>query len=507
MSTMPLSGDLAGIQDKLWHHPELYDPENRPSSPSLVFSERKLPGSQHCGHTCLLLAIEYPAGFFLPVGGMNMAIRNRQTSQLIALASLLTFWDSGTLIAADLDAPPIRYAITKENNSVSRLQESLQSGKNKFAFEKEWGYLPAVLKALEVPVSSQMLVFSKTSLQRNKISPYKPRALYFNDDVYIGFCQSGEVVEVSVADPQLGTAYYTLEQIKQKIPRFQRQTDSCLICHGSSATQGFPGHLARSVYPDREGQPLFSLGSHRVEHSTPLAKRWGGWYVSGTTPGRHHLGNMTLPQNRRTPPDENPKGSNLTDLSKFFETTEYLTPHSDLVALLVFEHQTEAHNRIARAALETRIALHQQEEFDRILKRRTEGFSESTARRIDSACESLVDYLFFCGEASLGGKVTGTSHFATEFSAKGPKDSQGRSLRDFDLNQRMFKYPLSYLVLTKSFEGLPKESKDASTKKIVEILKKGSSEEKYAHLTPERRAVLREILSQTSPYWKAKLEG
>jgi len=503
---MPLSGGLAGIQDKLRHHPELYHPENRPSPPRLVFSEAKLTERQNCGHACLLYALEYPSGYFPSGGGLNMANRNRRISRLIALASLFLFRDIGTLIAADLESPPISYATAKENNSISGLQEAIQSGKSKLAFEKKWGYLPGVLKALDVPISSQMLVFSKTSLQRNKISPTTPRALYFNDEVYIGFCQSGDVLEVSVADPQLGTAFYILEQIKQKTPRFQRQTDSCLICHGSSVTQGFPGHLARSVYPDREGQPLFSLGSHRVEHSTPLAKRWGGWFVSGTTPGRHHLGNMTLPQNTRNPPEENPKGSNLTDLSKLCETTEYLAPHSDLVALLVFEHQAEAHNRITRAALETRIALHQQEEFDRILKRTTEGFSESTARRIDSACESLVEYLFFCGEAPLGGKVTGTSPFASEFSARGAKDSHGRSLRDFDLNERMFKYPLSYLVLTKSFEGLPKEAKDAATKKIVEILKKGSPEEKYAHLTPERRAAIREILTQTSPNWKAKLE-
>lgn len=436
-----------------------------------------------------------------------MANRNTQKTLLVALGSLFLLGGNGTVRAADMDAPPISYATAKDNNPISRLQESLNGGKTKLAFEKDWGYLPAVLKALDVPVSSQMLVFSKTSLQRNKISPNTPRALYFNDEVYIGFCQSGEVVEVSVADPQLGTAFYTLEQIKQRNPKFQRQTDSCLICHGSSATQGFPGHLARSVYPDREGQPLFSLGSHRVEHSTPLAKRWGGWFVSGTTPGRHHLGNMTLPQNTRNPPDENPKGSNLTDISKLCDTTEYLAPHSDLVALLVFEHQAEVHNRITRASLETRIALHQQEEFDRILKRKTEGFSESTARRIDSACESLVEYLFFCGEAPLGGKVAGTSPFVSEFSAKGPKDSQGRSLRNFDLNERMFKYPLSYLVLTPGFENLPKEAKYSATKKIVEILKKGSAEEKYAHLTPERRAVLCEILSQTSPYWKAKLES
>lgn len=409
--------------------------------------------------------------------------------------------------AADLDAPPIRYATAKDNNPISRLQESLNKGKTPLVFDQGWGYLPSLLKALDVPVSSQMLVFSKTSLQRNRISPNTPRGLYFNDEIYLGFCHSGEVLEVSVADPQLGTAFYTLEQVKQKIPRFQRQTDSCLICHGSSATQGFPGHLARSVYPDREGQPLFALGSHRVEHSTPLEKRWGGWFVSGTTPGRFHLGNMTLPQSTKNPPDANPRGTNLTDLSKLCDTSEYLSPHSDLVALLVFEHQAEVHNRITRAALETNIALHQQREFDTILQRKTEGYTEGTFRRIDSACESLVEYLFFCQEAPLGGKVKGTSTFAADFSAKGPKDQKGRSLRDFDLCERIFKYPLSYMAQSRSFEELPGEVKEMAISKITEILKKGAKVDKYAHLTPNLRAEICTILSQSSPVWKLRLEA
>ena len=432
-----------------------------------------------------------------------MSVRTRTSQFLLGLGFLLLFGSFPK--AADLDAPPILYATAKDNNPISKLQESLKSGKTQLRFDPGWGYLPSLLKALEVTVSSQMLVFSKTSLQRNRISPNTPRGLYFNDEIYLGFCHSGEVLEVSVADPQLGTAFYTLEQVKQKTPRFQRQTDSCLICHGSSATQGFPGHLARSVYSDREGQPLFSLGSHQVEHSTPLEKRWGGWFVTGTTPGRFHLGNMTLPQGTKNSPEANPIGSNITDLSRLCDTTEYLTPHSDLVALLVFEHQTEVHNRITRAALETNIALYQQREFDTILKRKTDGYTEGTFRRIDSASESLVEYLFFCNEAPLGGKVMGTSPFAAEFSAKGPKDQKGRSLRDFDLCERIFKYPLSYMVMSRSFEELPGEVKEMTITKITEILKNGSKEEKYARLTPNHRAAICGILTQTSSAWKARL--
>lgn len=407
--------------------------------------------------------------------------------------------------AGDLDGAPIHYATAPENNAVARLQMELDTGKTKLAYDKDKGYLPAILKALDVPVSSQVLVFSKTSLQRNRIAPKTPRALYFNDAVYVGYCQSGEVMEFSVADPSLGTVFYTLEQQGEEAPRFKRQTEACLICHGSSATQGFPGHLVRSVYPDQEGQPIFSLGTSRVDHSTPLTKRWGGWYVTGSNSGREHLGNMILPKNTRHQPTSNPHGTECNDLSSFFETGEYLSKHSDLVALLVLEHQAEVHNRLTRVALETRQAVHQQEEFDRILGRKEKGLSESTARRIDSACESLVEHLFFAEEAPLGGKVSGTSGFAADFQAKGARDGQGRSLRDFDLTDRMFRYPLSYLVLSQAFEQLPAVARERAVARVRQILQEGSVDRKYAHLTPETRRRIAEVLAGSSPLWKDRL--
>ena len=407
--------------------------------------------------------------------------------------------------AADLDDAPIHYATAPENNAVARLQQALDTGKAKLAFDKDKGYLPAILRAFDVPLSSQVLVFSKTSLQRNRIAPKTPRAIYFNDDMYVGYCQSGEVMELSIADPSLGTVFYTLEQQSDEPPRFRRQTEACLICHGSSATQGFPGHLVRSVYPDPEGQPIFSLGTSRVDHSTPLAKRWGGWYVTGSNPGREHLGNLILPKNTRYQPSGNPYGTECNDLGRFFETGEYPSKHSDLVALMVLEHQAEVHNRLTRVALETRLALHQQEEFDRILGRQEKGPSESTGRRIDSACESLVEHLFFADEAPLGGKVSGTSGFAAEFQAKGARNGRGRSLRDFDLTDRMFRYPLSYMVLSQAFERLPAEAKARAVARIRQILLEGSADKKYAHLTPETRGRIGEVLAGSSPVWKERL--
>ena len=115
-------------------------------------------------------------------------------------------------LAADLDAAPIHYATAPPHNAVARLQQRIESGEVKLDFDDEHGYLESLLRALNVPESSQVLVFSKTSLQRHRIGPKTPRAVYFNDDIAVGFCLRGDVLELSAADPRLGTAFYTLDQ-------------------------------------------------------------------------------------------------------------------------------------------------------------------------------------------------------------------------------------------------------------------------------------------------------
>ena len=184
--------------------------------------------------------------------------------------------------ADEFEREPILYSESTPDNCISRLQQRLDAGELTLTHEGDKSYLPSVLKALEVPVESQMLVFSKTSLQMRRISPRTPRAIYFNDDVYVGFCQSGDVLEISAVDAQLGTVFYTLDTEEKEKPQFERRTDNCLVCHSSSRTEGVPGHLVRSLYVDAGGQPLLSAGSRMVDHTTPIEHRWGGWYVTGS---------------------------------------------------------------------------------------------------------------------------------------------------------------------------------------------------------------------------------
>ncbi len=425
---------------------------------------------------------------------------------LIAVSALLVRLP--VLVADDFDREPINYTASEPHDCISRLQKRLDQADTTLKFTEQSGYLPSVLSELQVSSASQMLVFSKTSLQRQCITPQTPRAVYFNDDVYVGFCRSGEVLEISAVDPQLGMVFYTLEQSENAKPKFVRQTDSCLLCHGSSQAQGIPGNLVRSVYPDAGGFPILSSGSFRIDQTSPIEKRWGGWYVSGVHGTHKHLGNLILRSKQEPEEIDNTGGHNVTDLTSRLDLKSYLTPHSDIVALLVLEHQAMAHNLIIQANFSTRQALHYQAMLNRELKEPPGNRWASTLSRIRSVGDPLVKYLLFAGEARLQSPIKGTSGFAEHFAQQGSRDSQGRSLRDFDLQTRMFKYPCSYLIYSPAFDALPGDVRDYVLERIWKILDGQDSSPDFAHLSKTDRTAIREILIATKPnlpsYWKAK---
>ncbi len=430
------------------------------------------------------------------------SIHSPRLQALAAIVLCLTF---GPASGQDLEREPIHYETAPVDNPVSRLQARLDSGEAKLEFDDRVGYLKSVLHELDVPESSQMLVFSKTSLQRHRIAPKTPRAIYFNDDMYVGFCQHGDVAEFSAVDPQLGVVFYTLDQEQSDKPRFTRQNDNCLLCHASTQTRSVPGHLVRSVYVDSVGFPVFAMGTHRIDHTSPLAKRWGGWYVTGTHGEQTHLGNLIVSGKQVREPVDNTAGHNVTDLRGLLKTSAYLTPHSDLIALMVLEHQAETHNLITRANFTTREALHAETRLNKDLNEPEGHRWQSTTTRIQSAGNELVKFLLFSGEAALTAKLQGTSSFAAEFTARGPRDPQGRSLRDFDLERRLFKYPCSYLIYSRSFDALPREAKDFVYRRLWEVLSGTDKSKDFAHLTDTDRASIREILIATKPdlpdYW------
>ncbi|MCP4174450.1 MAG: hypothetical protein GY758_27180, partial [Fuerstiella sp.] len=345
----------------------------------------------------------------------------------------------------------------------------------------------------------QMLVFSKTSLQLRRITPRTPRAIYFADDIYVGYCQSGDVLEISAVDPQLGSVFYTLNQEQTETPRFDRRNDNCIVCHASSRTRGVPGHVVRSLYVDAGGQPMFSAGSRTVDHTTPIKDRWGGWYVTGTHGDQSHVGNLIVRTKRVPDQVDNSQGQNVLDLQDRFNVDRYISPHSDIVALMVMEHQTLVHNCLTKANFATRQALHYEKTMNGILDYGEDNRLDSTVRRIANAGDDLIEAILMVDEAPLTSPVKGTSGYTDVFTKNGERDSQGRSLRDFDLSQRMFRYPCSYLVYSESFNKLPKPVYDYVWQQLGKILSGEDSSEKFNHLSKTDRKAIAEILRDTKP--------
>ena len=406
----------------------------------------------------------------------------------------------------EFERPPIEYSKSEPSNVISMLQARMDRGEASLTFDDDHGYLPSLLESLKIPVESQMLVFSKTSLQLRRITPRTPRALYFNDDVYVGFCQSGDVLEISAADPKLGTVFYTLDQRRKEAPKFVRQTDNCLVCHSSSRTDGVPGHLIRSVYVDPSGQPILSAGSHTVDYRTPIEQRWGGWYVTGTHGSQTHQGNLIIHAREVPESPDNAGGMNVTDLGHRLDVARYLAPHSDIVALMVLEHQIVVHNKMTSANFTAQQALAYEADINRAFNEREGTRLESTIRRIQNAGDDLVEALLFAEEVPLKSPVVGTSEYAFKFSEMGPKDKKGRSLRELDLKTRLFKYPCSYLIYSPSMDNLPAEMREYVWKKLWNILGEGNAAAPFNHLSPDDRKAIVEILRDTKSelpaYWK-----
>lgn len=407
--------------------------------------------------------------------------------------------------------PPINYRTAPTDDPVARLQRQIDAGQITLSRDDRHGYLSAILKALGVPVSSQMLVFSKTSFQRELIAPWRPRALYFNSDVYVGWVQGSNILEFASVDKQLGPIFYTLNQRQVQKPQFDRQNDNCLQCHDGLMTDDVPGLMMRSVFADAGGMANLSAANYLTTLSSPFTERWGGWYVTGSHGSMRHMGNMLLHSGDDPDQPDLQTGANTTDLSSRFDTSAYLAPGSDLVALMVLTHQTQVHNLITRANYQTRIALRDEKTADHSSGDAPGPISDSMRQRIQDACEPLVRALLFCEETPLPSPIAGTSTFARDFAAAGPRDKKGRSLRDFDLTRRLFKYPCSYLIYTESFAVLPSQAKDYVYQRLWDVLSGKETSQDFAVLSPaDRKAVieiLRDTMSGLPEYWRTAEVG
>lgn len=338
-------------------------------------------------------------------------------------------------------APPTQRA----SDPVSTLMRQLDAGTVTLPLDGESRYLRSLLKALDVPVSSQSLVFVSSAMQLRRVNANNPRALYFNDQVTVGWVRGG-FVELIAQDPHRGLQFYSLEDRGVGKPALVRD-GRCAGCHSSARTGGIP---ALRVSPG---------------HARPFADRFGGWYVTGDS--APHFGNWDIWT--AGPAPAGTALSNLESLRGRFDLTGYLTPYSDIVAQMVMQHRNLVGNALNRVQ----------------------------ARPERDEVEALVDRMVFVDEVALPAPVRGTSGFAADFQAQGPRDRRGRSLRDLDLATALMRYPCSYMIYSPQFDALPELAKAAVYKRLWDVLSGADRGAKYAHLTPAKRAAVLAILRET----------
>jgi hypothetical protein len=364
------------------------------------------------------------------------------------------------------------------SDRVAQLNRRLQAGEVRLEFEERTGYLRSLLGALDIPVESQIALFSGTSLQARLVNAKNPRTIFFNDSTAVAW-MAGGFIEAASLDPRQGAMFYLLPQARAPAPQLARDV-RCLQCHYASATLGVPGFLVRSIPSTRDGMILPWLGNYTTDHRSPLSERWGGWYVTGRGGGRH-LGNSPVAD--RTLQDLSVEESNLNvaTLADRFDTRAYLSPHSDIAALLVFDHQMRMMNLLTRLGWEARILDHER---------------RLTATSLEEIVTEVVDYMLFVDEAPIDA-VRGSSAFAKGFSARGRRDSKGRSLRDLDLGRRLLRYPCSYMIYSEAFIALPDTVRNAVYARLWKVLSGSDASPKYAKLAaPDRQAII-EILRDT----------
>ena len=392
------------------------------------------------------------------------------------------------ILAACPSPPSLAQSQPADPGPVEALQERLQSGQTQLQQGSgTWGYLPGLLKALDVPVDSQVLVFSKTSLQFDQISPATPRAIYFNDDTAVGGVQGGRVNEILTSGADGQVAFYTLDTAPSPHPAIKREGFRCMACH-ATLNKWAAGAIVANVLPQDDGSPLFQTVGQLfavTDSATPFEQRWGGWYVTGRHGAIQHNGNMRIPPDGLVEPNPT-AGLNVTDLSSRFDVRPYLAPTSDIVALMTLEHQIGAMDRIWILQAQARALT-------------SAGPQPSTEADVDRSIEDLVVYLVSAREAPMASPVQGVSSFTRTFPQRGPWDARGRSLRDFELHTRLFRYPLSYVIYGRAFNSLEPAIRERIYKRLFEVLSGADKSPTFARLSPEGKRAALEILTDTKP--------
>jgi hypothetical protein len=378
----------------------------------------------------------------------------------------------------DIDAPPHNYRERIPRDRFTRLKDDFESGKIVTDRGSEKAFVLSVLRALDIPATSQMLVFSTTSLQLSLISPSNPRALYFNEDVYLGYVPGGRIEIVSL-DPELGGIFYIFDIPKDVRPLRIERSERCMNCHAGEESGHVPGLVIKSVVPGPTGGSLTAFRVGETGHHIPFEQRFGGWHLTGRHAISNHWGNligrMTAGQLTRI---TNSPGAR-------FDFARYPVATSDVLPQILHEHQAGFVNRVVEASYRARTALHAS---------RGE-LTPAQAAELDEQARIVTRYLLFADEAPLPpGGVKGDATYKADF-LRTRREVNGVSLKDFDLRSRLFKHRCSYMIYSSVFAGLPGEMKKRIYRQLGEALRPANAE--FRSLSPTEKKTIRAILGAT----------
>ena len=380
---------------------------------------------------------------------------------------------------------------------VAKMWERWQTGASKPDTSSDKAFVASVLKELSVPQASQVLVYSKTSLQNALISPQTPRAIYYNEECYCGWAQGG-MMELIGMDPEKGPQFYALSFSGLKKPELFT-SDNCLSCHETGRTNNVKGLLVRSVYTADDGQPILNQGSYVSGHESPLSERWGGWYVTGKHGSERHMGNVIASSKGDRIEMNREEGANVLSLERFISTEPYLAKTSDIVSLMVLEHQCMMHNKLTDANKSAREAMARQHDLQKAFGEPiTDAPQGSALTVIRSQADRLVKHLLFCEEYQLkDGGVEGSAAFQDAFRANRIETKDGRSFKDFQLLNRLFKYRCSYMIYSKAFDAMPPQLKSEVYDRLWKILHNEDGSPDFAHLGSSEREHIRDVIVET----------
>jgi len=386
----------------------------------------------------------------------------------------------------DFTAPPHNYWTRPPHDRFTRLYEQIKSGTAKLDPSTPNTYLASLLKLLDIPVSSQLLVFSVTSLQSSVVAPNNPRAIYFNEDTYVGYIPRGRI-EIASFDPEIGGVFYIFPVPQAGGSPVLDRSNRCFNCHAGDFSHHVPGLFVESVIPGDNGGPLDAYRREESGHAVPFAERYGGWHVTGkfnfvtkaNTLGRYYQGKLDT---RPNPPGE------LFDMGRYLASTSDILPH------LVHEHQVGFVNRAVEAAYVTRGKV----EAD-------QGHLNPTdSAKLNDLATGMVRYILFADEAALPGPVEGSADYVRDFEAKKKVATNGMSLRDLDLRKRLFKYRCSYMIYSSLWDGMHPLFKQSVYAKLWAALQENSTDKAFAYLPPTEKREIRQIIKETKsdlPRW------